>query len=181
MQFVQRPGATQERTTKMKTRRDLNEIQEHKKTSVTIVEGDLLGTSSSMGHCFFPIFFMGAGIAKRFKRLHSQMKDQAFTTLTPGSVFAYYDLYSRRWISILVTKQKYFHKPFFDSRKNSPILMRNHAEAHCVKNIRLPDLGCGLDKLQSPILHKILHEVFQQTDVSITVCIRNDKVTKRNG
>ena len=59
--------------------------------------------------------------------------------------------------------------------------MRDHAEAHRVKNIRLPYLGCSLDKLQSTIVHKILLEVFQQTDVSITVCVRDDEVTKRNG
>ena len=67
VQFVQRPGATQERTTKMKTRTDLNEIQEHKKTSVTIVEGDLFGTSSSMGHCVFFRFFYGSRHRQAFQ------------------------------------------------------------------------------------------------------------------
>ena len=104
MHFVQRPGATQEGTTKKKTRTDLNEIQEHQKTSqVTILEGDLFVTSPSMGHCVSSDFFIGAGIAERFNRLYSQMKDQTSTILKPRSVFAYYDLYSRRWIYNLVT------------------------------------------------------------------------------
>ena len=59
--------------------------------------------------------------------------------------------------------------------------MRNHAEAHRVKNIRLPELGRGLEVFQLPIVHKVLHKVFQQTNVCITVCIRNDKVLKWNG
>ena len=181
MQFVQRLGATQEGTTSKKSRTDLNEIQAPKKTSqVTIVEDNLFGTSSSMGHCVSSDFFMGAGIAKRFDRLYPKMKTEACKKLTPGSVLAFYDFYSRRWIYNLVTKPKYFHKPFYDALRNSLILMRNHAEAHRVKNIRLPELGCGLDKLQQPIVHKILHEVFQRTSVCITVCIRNDKVLKRN-
>ena len=109
------------------------------------------------------------------------MKDQAPTTIKPGSVFAYYEIYSQRWIYNLVTKQKYFHKPIYGSLKNSLTLMRDHAQAHRVKDVRLANLGCNLDKIQSQIVHKNLLEVFQQTDVSITVCVRNDKVTKRNG
>ena len=180
MQFLQRLGATQEGTTSKKSRTDLNEIQAPKKTSqVTIVEDNLFGTSYSMGHCVSSDFFMGAGIAKRFDRLYPKMKTEACKKLTPGSVLAFYD-FSRRWIYNLVTKPKYFHKPFYDALRNSLILMRNHAEAHRVKNIRLPELGCGLDNLQPPIVHKILHEVFQRTSVCITVCIRNDKVLKRN-
>ena len=181
MQFVQRLGGTQEGTTSKKSRTDLNEIQAPKKTSqVTIVEDDVFETSSSMGHCVSSDFFMGAGIAKRFERLYPKIKTEACKKLTPGSVLAFYDFYSRSWIYNFVTKPKYFHKPFYDALRNSLILMRNHAEVHRVKNIRLPEFGCGLDKLQSPIVHKNLHEVFQQTNVCITVCIKNDEVLKRN-
>ena len=78
MQFVQRLGATQEGTTSKNSRTDLNEIQAPKKTSqVTIVEDNLFGTSSSMGHCVSSVFFMGAGIAKRFDRLYPKMKREA--------------------------------------------------------------------------------------------------------
>ena len=58
--------------------------------------------------------------------------------------------------------------------------MCNHAEAHRVKNFRLPELGSGLDKLQSSIVHKIQHKIFQQTNVCIRICSRNNKVLKRN-
>ena len=58
--------------------------------------------------------------------------------------------------------------------------MRNHAEAHGVKNIRLPPLGCGIDKLPPSIMIKILHEVFHQTEVGITVCIRRHNLMKCN-
>ena len=58
--------------------------------------------------------------------------------------------------------------------------MRNHAETHGVTNIRLPELGCGLDKLQPSIVNTILHEVFQKTKVGITVCIRNHSLIKVN-
>ena len=59
--------------------------------------------------------------------------------------------------------------------------MRKHAEAHGVKNIRLPLLVCGLDKLQPPLAHQIVHEVFQKANVCLTVCMRDNNLTKRNG
>ena len=173
MQSVQRRGATQERTTKKKIRTDLNEIKEHQKTSqVTIVKADLFGTSSSMGHCVSSDFFMRAGIAKRFNRLHPQMKDQASTTRTPGSVFAYYDLYSRRWIYNLVTKEKYFHKPFYNSLKNSLILMRNRRGSSREK---LSLTGTWMRPRHTPTINIAQNPTrgIQQAKVSVTVCIRH--------
>ena len=173
-QFVQRLGATQEGTSKKRNSTDMNEIQVAQRTSrVSILEDDLLGPSSSMGHCVSSDFFMGTGIAKRFDQLYTKWKTEA-----SRSVFAFYDQYSRKWIYNLITKPKYFHEPFYDALKNSFILMRNHAETHGVTNIRLPDLGCGLDKLQPSIVKKILHEVFQKTKVGITVCIRNHRLIR---
>ena len=84
MQFAQRPGASQEGTTSKKSRTELIEIQAPRKTSrVTIVEDDLFGTSSSMGHCVSSSFFIGAGIAKRFDRLSPKMKTKARKGSTP--------------------------------------------------------------------------------------------------
>ena len=180
-QFVQRLGATQEGTSKKRISTDMNEIQVAQRTSrVSIVEDDLFGAPSSMGHCVSSDFFIGAGIAKRFGQLYPKMKTEASRELAPGSVFAFYDQYSRRCIYNLMTKPKYFHKLFYDALKNSLILMRNHAETHGVTNIRLLELGCGLDKLQPSIVNKILHEVFQKTKVGITVCIRNHSLIKVN-
>ena len=147
---------------------------------MSIVEDDLFGTSSSMGHCVSSDFFMGAGIAKRFDQLYPKMKTEASRGLAPGSVFAFYDQYSRRWIYNLITKPKYFHKLFYDALKNSLVLMRNHAETHGVTNIRLPELGCDLDKFQLSIVNKILHEVFQKIKVGITVCLRKHNLIKVN-
>ena len=73
-----------------------------------------------------------------------------------------------------------FPQTFFYALKNSLILMGNHAEAHGVKNIRLPQLGCGIDKLQQSKVNKILHEVFHQTEVGITVFIRRQNPMKCN-
>ena len=130
-----------------------------------------------MGHCVSSDFHMGAGIAAKFNQLYPQIKQEASKNLTPGSVFAYHDKNSRRWIYNLVTKFKFFHKPFYESLRMSLQLMRNHAEHNRVHHIRLPKLGCGLDNLQWQVVHKILRETFQRSTVNITVCFPPKLVT----
>ena len=98
-------------------------------------------------------FFKGAGIDKLLDQL--EIKNDASRGLIPVSIFSFYDHCSRSWIHKLVIKAKYFNKPLYKALKNSLILMRNQAEGHGLKKIRLPDLACGLDKLQPSIVYKI--------------------------
>ena len=50
-QFVPRLGATQQGTSKKRSRTDMNELKLAQRTSrMSIVEDNLFGTSSSMGH-----------------------------------------------------------------------------------------------------------------------------------
>ena len=118
---------------------------------------------------FFSDFFMGTWIAMKFDRLYPRIKQEASKTMTPVSVFAYYDPYSRRWIYTITTKLKYFHQPFYVSLKQSFLLMRKHAEKLGVSNIRLPEKGCRIDQLQLRTVSKVPTEVFDRTNVSVTV------------
>ena len=112
-QFVQRLGATQQRTSKKRNRTDMNELKIAQRTSrMSIVEDNLFGTSSSMGHCVSSDFFTGAGIAERFALLYPKMKTEASSGQTLGSIFAFYGQYSKRWMYHLITKPKFFHKFF---------------------------------------------------------------------
>ena len=91
-QFVPRLGATQQGTSKKRRRTDMNDLKIAQRTSrMSIVEDNLFGTSSSMGHCVFSDFFIGAGIAERFAQLYPKMKTEASSGQTPGSIFAFYD------------------------------------------------------------------------------------------
>ena len=76
-------------------------------------------------------------------------------------------------------KTQIFHKRFYYALKSSLISMRNHAEAQGLKTIRLAEIGCGLDKLQSSIVKKNQNEVFQEKKIGITVCIRRHNLMKR--
>ena len=72
LQFVHRPGAIQEETSKKRSRTDMNEAQlTHSTSKMTTVEDHFFGTTSSTGHSVSSDFFLGAGIAKRFDRLRT--------------------------------------------------------------------------------------------------------------
>ena len=150
---------------------NINEIYQIMDSNIKITKDDLFRTPSSMGHCVSSHFFMGAEIAEQFDHFYPRIKQEAWTTLAPWSVFANNDPYSRRWIYSLVTKLKHCHKAFYNPLKESPILTREHAEKRGVRNIRLPEVGCGIDKLQWRSVKRILADVFDQTTVSVTVCI----------
>ena len=62
----------------------MNEIQIAQKTcKVPKVEDDLFGTSSSIGHCVFSDFFMGAVVARQFSQLYPKVKTKASREQTP--------------------------------------------------------------------------------------------------
>ena len=112
-QFVPRLGSTQQGTSKKRSRTDMNELKLAQRTSrLAVVEDNLFGTSSSMGHCVSSDFFIGAGLAERLAQLYPKMKTEASSGQTLGSIFAFYDQYSRIWIYHLITKPKFFHKFF---------------------------------------------------------------------
>ena len=112
-QFVPRLGSTQQGTSKKRSRTDMNELKLAQRTSrLSIVEDNLFGTSSSMGHCVSSDFFIGAGLAERLAQLYPIMKTEASSGQTLGSIFAFYNQYSRIWIYHLITKPKFFHKFF---------------------------------------------------------------------
>ena len=148
MQFVQQTGAQQSGSNMKKQRLDFNAIEDDTRRNIRIVRENLFSRNYSMGHCVSSDFHMGAGIAAKLNQLYPQIIQEASKNLTPGSVFAYHDKNSRRWIYNLVTKFKFFHKPFYESLRMSLQLMRNHAEHNGVHHIRLPKLGCGLHNLQ---------------------------------
>ena len=166
MQFVQRPGTIQEGNLKKRSRTDINEIKIDQSTSkVTLVNDEFFGTSFSTENCVCSDFFMGAGIARRFDQIYLQMKTEASRALTLGSVEAFYDQYWRKWIYYFGNQSQILSQNFYNALKNSLTMMRNNVEAHGLKIIQLPELGCGLDKLQQSIVHQVLHEVFQESVV----------------
>ncbi|XP_056589215.1 ADP-ribose glycohydrolase OARD1 [Triplophysa dalaica] len=133
------------------------------------MSGDLFTCSvtDALAHCISEDCRMGKGIAVLFKRKFGGVEELLAQGKHPGQCAVLKR--SGRFVYYLITKQKYNQKPTYDTLKNSLATMREHCLANRVKKICMPRIGCGLDKLEWSKVSSIITEVFQNTDVSITV------------
>ena len=74
-----------------------------------------------------------------------------------------------RFIYNLVTKERFFGKPTMDSLCNSLENMRSHMEENGVKEIAMPRIGCGLDKLDWGKVKILLEKVFRGSGIKVIV------------
>ncbi|XP_026188015.1 ADP-ribose glycohydrolase OARD1 isoform X3 [Mastacembelus armatus] len=110
---------------------------------------------------------MGAGIAVQFKqkfRRVAELKGQKkkmgqCAVLDSDGRFVYY----------LITKEKASQKPTYHSLTLSLEDMKSHCVENGVTRISMPRIGCGLDRLKWARVSEILEQVFNNTNISITV------------
>ena len=74
-----------------------------------------------------------------------------------------------RFIYYLITKEKYSGKPTYDTLKSSLIAMKRHMLENDVEKISMPRIGCGLDLLEWSKVEMMLRDIFQDTDIVITI------------
>lgn len=70
----------------------------------------------------------------------------------------------------LITKEHYWDKPNLASMAEALKLLRFYCGVFEVKELLMPKIGCGLDKLEWKSVKKIIFSVFERTDINITVC-----------
>lgn len=122
-------------------------------------------------HCISRDCKMGAGIAVPMKKKFNlgglkQVIDDMPVPITSGICIYHNGVFN------LITKKKYYHKPTYDTLKNSLISLVWHCHEKDIKNIVMPKIGSGLDQLQWPRVREIIQEVFQDIDVNILVRVR---------
>lgn len=128
------------------------------------VKGDLFTSKQSLAHCVSADFHMGRGIAVIFKKqfgrveeLKGKVGECAF--LDDGDRYIYY----------LVTKEYYYHRPTYGDLNASLIALRKQMKKHNVTTLSIPRIASGLDRLSWPRVKHMIAEVFNETDVSITI------------
>lgn len=120
-------------------------------------------------HCISSDCKMGAGIAvpMREKFDLSGLKDLSPIFRDSPTCIFYNKVYN------LITKEKHWHKPTYESMRVALNNMRLHVEQNGVKYIVMPKIGSGLDRLSWPKVREIIKETFENIDVEILVCYIN--------
>jgi len=132
-------------------------------------KGDLFSCppTDCLVHCVSVDLSMSKGIATLFKKKFGGVEELKRQEVGIGGVGVLKR--SQRYVYYLVTKQKYFHKPTYDSLRSSVKAMVVHCQENQVKAISMPLIGCGLDKLEWPKVKTMLDEEFRNTNITVTV------------
>ena len=138
--------------------------------NITIEKRDLFTVPQGyyLAHCISADFALGAGIAKTFDNVYN-MKFKLYRN------YDNYEYHGGDALPVdnvfnLVTKNKCWHKPTYESLRESLEMMREQMEFIDVDKLAMPWIGCGLDKLQKDDVYNIICEVFEDMDVDIVIC-----------
>lgn len=127
-----------------------------------------------LAHCISADFGMGKGIVVEFNRRFNmkqilQTKYPDFLNQWSHLNWTYHCLLEGRVFN-LITKERYFHKPTYETMYGALLTMKRLAEQNGVTKIAMPIIGCGLDRLNWDVVKYYVRRVFQDTDIEILVC-----------
>jgi hypothetical protein len=137
------------------------ELKEIKKDLFTMPDNYLLA------HCISADAKMGAGIAVIFKKRYklSILQEMASRNeLAVGKCYKVDRVYN------LITKSKYWQKPTYETLTLSLKSMKEICLLDDIRYLAMPEIGCGLDKLQWEKVREILINEYNDTNIEITVC-----------
>uniref|UniRef100_A0A3B3VS55 O-acyl-ADP-ribose deacylase 1 n=1 Tax=Poecilia latipinna TaxID=48699 RepID=A0A3B3VS55_9TELE len=129
--------------------------------------GDLISCpqDESVARCISEDCPMSAGIAVMFKKKFGRVSELKEQKKLPGQCA----VLSYRPSFIYYHKEKNSHKPTYVSLRQSLEDMKYHCLQNAVNRVSIPQIGCGLDRLQWSKVSKILEQVFKDTNITITV------------
>ena len=138
--------------------------------TITIEQRDLFTMPQGyyLAHCISADFALGAGIAKVFDNVYN-MKFKLYRNY-PNFVYVGGEALLIDNTFNLVTKQKCYHKPTYDSLREALESMRIQLEFLNVTKLAMPWIGCGLDRLQKDKVYDLINEVFENMDIEIVIC-----------
>ena len=137
---------------------------------ITIENRDLFTVPQGyfLCHCVSADFALGAGIAKAFDSIYN-MRFKLFRHY-PDYEYHCGDALLIDNVFNLVTKRKCWHKPSYESLRESLEMMREQLEFLDATKLAMPWIGCGLDKLNKDQVYDIICEVFDDMDIEIVIC-----------
>ncbi|XP_049766803.1 GATA zinc finger domain-containing protein 14-like isoform X3 [Schistocerca cancellata] len=141
---------------------------------VTEIYGDLFNAPAdySLAHCVAEDMRMGSGIAVTFRQMFRRVEELLDQRKRQGQV-AVLEL-DGRFIYYLVTKPESNGKPTMETLERSLVAMRQHVIENNVKNLAMPRIGCGLDRLEWRRVKPLIESIFTGTGAQITVYNYNE-------
>ena len=121
-----------------------------------------------LAHCISADFALGAGIAKTFDKVYN-MRFKLFRDYD-GYKYECGDALLIDNVFNLVTKDKCYHKPTYESLRNSLEAMKRIMDLGAITKLAMPKIASGLDRLDWDEVYDIICEVFEDTDVEILIC-----------
>lgn len=126
-----------------------------------------LKESHILGHCIAADAIMGAGIAKQFRK---EVDVSEIDNMAKDKQLIVGETYLSNNVFYTVTKKCSFGKPTRESFTKALYSMRDVVLEHDIKELALPKIGAGLDRLEWEQTEKDILEIFKDIDVKITVC-----------
>ena len=147
---------------------------------ITTISSDFL-----ICHCISADAAMGAGVAfalvRRFPSMKSEVKDCLKDTplcQRVGQVVFYVDDTTNTVVANMVTKTHYWDKSstmpqgaYLNNLRQCLILVKQVMLERGIKKLAMPKIGCGLDRCSWMEVESIILDVFDGTDIDITVCV----------
>ena len=138
------------------------------KAKLIEIEEDLFADSqANLVHCVSRDFKMGAGIAVKFRDQFGNVKALRGQKPPVGGLAVLHlkDLPAPRRIFYLVTKEKYFNKPTYKTFSDSILALKRYCVKHEITSLRMPRIGCGLDKLHWNLIRSLIQKVFVDSGI----------------
>lgn len=118
-------------------------------------------------HCISRDYKLGAGIAVEFDKRYGMKRK---LNLMYEDKSAQHDALLVDNVFNLVTKEKYYHKPTYQSLKRALEYMKDMMIDFHIDKVAMPRIGCGLDKLDWDRVKEIIEDVFCNLPGEIVVC-----------
>lgn len=137
-------------------------------------KGDLfeLKDTHLLVHCISRDCALGAGIASEFRKYYPEMPNELFEYLSHSAINHKCVIYNYK-VANLITKERYFNKPTYDSLRESLIQLREIITTkYKFDKLAMPRIGCGLDRLSWAKVKKIIVEELGMLDIEIVVRVK---------
>ena len=121
----------------------------------------------ALAHCISSDTALGAGIAVQF---NARFDMRAKLRKLPKEQLKFPTCVYIDGVFNLITKDKYWMKPTYDTLNVSLEKMKAQAIEMGIKHIAMPMIGCGLDRLQWYYVSQNIQKIFNDTDIEIVVC-----------